>query len=538
MKKTVSVNIKGINFLIEEDAYELLGSYLKRLENSLKNEKGSKEIIEDIEYRISELCSQSLKSSKEVVELTDIERILSTLGQPEDFVEDSSDLGQEEKTTTENVVYHSETRKRLFRDVENSKIAGVCSGLAGYFNIDVLFVRAFFLLIFFFGGFSIPLYIILWIVTPKISSSVDRLRMQGKPITIDTVKEEVESAAGRFKDESKSFANKLRQDGEYADRFKSLTSIIRVASGIFFYFVGLMTLISVVVFGFFDKQFIPFNFNKTTDISIHNGHVNTHFQTFNFDSNFLSFSDLNSLFIESSSDLFWMKTAALVIGLSVVLFCFVLGTRLVFNFKNKWYKILLGILFSTGCIATIVCVYFGMKSGSQLAIEGEVERKVADIYTPELVIQSGVDAQLKNNGFVVKSSGFDGFISIKGNRIQNADIDLVYRMSKDTLYHVYQSFSAHALTHKLAVEKAKHIRHSLVVKDSLVTIDTDYSYPKEDKLRLQKVTIIIEVPKGKHVRLANHLVSFDTEVDDEIVDDPYYEEEGTLYKNGTYDHWD
>jgi hypothetical protein len=76
------------------------------------------------------------------------------------------------------------------------------------------------------------------------------------------------------------------------------------------------------------------------------------------------------------------------------------------------------------------------------------------------------------------------------------------------------------------------------VKDSLVTIDTDYSYPKEDKLRFQKVTIIIEVPKGKRVRLANHLVSLDTEMDDEIVDDPYYEEEGTLYKNGTYDHWD
>ena len=52
------------------------------------------------------------------------------------------------------------------------------------------------------------------------------------------------------------------------------------------------------------------------------------------------------------------------------------------------------------------------------------------------------------------------------------------------------------------------------------------------------MTIIIELPKGKHVRLANHLVSLDTELDDEIVDDSYYEEEGTLNKNGTYDHWD
>ena len=537
MKKTVSVNIKGINFLIEEDAYELLGSYLKRLENSLKNEKGSKEIIEDIEYRISELCSQSLKSSKEVVELTDIERILSTLGQPEDFVEDSSDLGQEEKTTTENVVYHSEARKRLFRDVENGKIAGVCSGLAGYFNIDVLFVRAFFLLIFFFGGFSIPLYIILWIVTPKISSSVDRLRMQGKPITIDTVKEEVESAAGRFKDESKSFANKLRQDGELANRFKSITSILRVATGLFFYFIGIMTLISVVVFGFFDKKFIPFN--KSSDFHFSNGHFSSNFHHMDFQNTFMSISEINSLFIENSTDFFWLRIAGLIIGFSVVLFCFVLGTRLVFNFKNKWFKILLGILFSTGCIATIVCIYFGMKSGSQLAVEGEVERKVADISSPELVIESGIDSKLKNNGFVVKSSGFDGFISINGSRVQNADIDFVYRTSKDSLYHVFQSFSAHALTHKLAVEKAKHIRHTILVKDSLVTIDTDYSYPKEDKLRFQNVTIIIEVPKGKRVRLDNQLISLDIDEEDEFLDDSFFdEEEGTLYKNGVYEHWD
>lgn len=49
MKKTISVNIKGLNFLIEEDAYELLQNYLVRLAKALQNEKGGKEIEEDIE---------------------------------------------------------------------------------------------------------------------------------------------------------------------------------------------------------------------------------------------------------------------------------------------------------------------------------------------------------------------------------------------------------------------------------------------------------------------------------------------------------
>jgi len=91
MKKTVSVNIKGINFLIEEDAYELLQDYLERLTQTLKNVEGSKEIVEDVELRIAELCSSKLNDSKTVIEFSDIETIIATLGNPEDYVEEDDE---------------------------------------------------------------------------------------------------------------------------------------------------------------------------------------------------------------------------------------------------------------------------------------------------------------------------------------------------------------------------------------------------------------------------------------------------------------
>ena len=91
MKKTVSVNIKGINFLIEEDAYELLQDYLDRLSQTLKNVEGSKEIVEDVELRIAELCSSKLSESKTVIELEDIESIIAALGNPEDYVEEDDE---------------------------------------------------------------------------------------------------------------------------------------------------------------------------------------------------------------------------------------------------------------------------------------------------------------------------------------------------------------------------------------------------------------------------------------------------------------
>lgn len=517
MKKTVSVNIKGTNFLIEEDAYELLQSYMKRLELSLKNEQGSKEIIEDIEYRIAELCGLALTSNKQVVELEDIEKILATLGQPEEFVDETSESFQEEKTqqSTENL-NDIKKGKRLFRDVENGKIAGVCSGLASYFSVDVIVFRILFLVFFFFGGFSIPLYIILWIVTPKANSSIDRLRMQGKPITVDSVKEEVEAAANRLGNETKSFANKLRNNDELSDRISSIGRIISIFVGIGMVVFGGSILVSLIVFGVFDMAFIPA-------------------QT---DQGFMSLSNLSNLVIENDADIFWMRICAFSVGFSVVLFLFLLGSKLIFRLKSKWTKYVLSTLFFIGLVGVIVCSVIGVKAGREMTIKGEVQRKVADIYANELIVEPQV---VKNNfeeDFVVKNGSFEGFVAIKNGKVKESEINFIYKTSGDTLYHVYQELSARGYTHNNAVYKAKRINHSIKILENKLIVNTDYHFPVQDKLRDQEVTIIIEIPKGKIVKLPHHTISLGTTVSDENVEDPFYEEEGELDIDGEYYHWD
>ena len=111
MKKTISVNIKGINFVIEEDAYELLQNYIDRLTSVLKNIQGSSEIIEDVELRIAELCTSKLNDSKTVIEYQDIESILSTLGSPEDFVDEDENVTNDEQQSTNN---KNQSERRLF----------------------------------------------------------------------------------------------------------------------------------------------------------------------------------------------------------------------------------------------------------------------------------------------------------------------------------------------------------------------------------------------------------------------------------------
>lgn len=59
------------------------------------------------------------------------------------------------------------SEKKLFRSKTDVIVAGVAAGIADYFDIDVSIIRLLFVLSIFFGGFGVPLYVILWIVLPS-----------------------------------------------------------------------------------------------------------------------------------------------------------------------------------------------------------------------------------------------------------------------------------------------------------------------------------------------------------------------------------
>ncbi len=56
--------------------------------------------------------------------------------------------------------------KRLYRSRKNRMIAGVCGGIAEYFNMDPTWVRLLFLLFFFLGGSALLVYLVMWLVVP------------------------------------------------------------------------------------------------------------------------------------------------------------------------------------------------------------------------------------------------------------------------------------------------------------------------------------------------------------------------------------
>ena len=189
MNKTVSINLGGFFFHIDENAYQKLNRYFDAIKRSLSPD-GKEEIMNDIESRIAELLSEKLKNDKQVVGVREIEEVIAIMGQPEDYKID------EETTGAQNTYYppgYNPVRpKKFYRDGDRSMIAGVCAGIAHYFRIDPLWIRIIFIVSLFISfGSSLLVYILLWILIPKAITTTEKLEMTGEPINISNIEKKV-----------------------------------------------------------------------------------------------------------------------------------------------------------------------------------------------------------------------------------------------------------------------------------------------------------------------------------------------------------
>ena len=186
MKKTLTVNLNNVVFHIDDDAYELLQSYLSAVEKQLSEDE-RKEVMSDIEARVAELFTERLQRNKNVVNKEDVEQIIEVLGKPSQFGGEES----ETETQSETGKQDKKRSRRFYRDPENTVLGGVCGGLSAYLGMDVTLLRIIFIILVFVGvGMIIPVYLIVWLIAPPAVTVAQRLEMQGEDVTIDSIKGE------------------------------------------------------------------------------------------------------------------------------------------------------------------------------------------------------------------------------------------------------------------------------------------------------------------------------------------------------------
>jgi phage shock protein PspC (stress-responsive transcriptional regulator) len=158
MKEAINANIGGQIFTLDRDAYDHLIIYLNDLRRNISHD--TDEVMNDIEIHLAEILREELSSRMMVVTLAMADRAIARIGKPEDF---ASEGNQNRQTNTNNTMNTSKLR----RSRTNRSIAGVCGGLANYFEADATLLRIVMLLLILFGGMSLWVYIILWLLIPS-----------------------------------------------------------------------------------------------------------------------------------------------------------------------------------------------------------------------------------------------------------------------------------------------------------------------------------------------------------------------------------
>lgn len=189
MQQTISINLAGLVFHIEKDAFDQLKAYLEQIKKHLQDNESREEIMQDIESRIAEMFQDRLKSRKEVITQADFAYVRTTLGEPETF-KTAHEGDAQDQNATEPLTGNTYTRKgRIHRDLDNRVIAGVCSGIGQYYGFDPIWLRLVFILALLLSGSGILIYLILWIIIPPAKTPTQKMEMRGERVTVSNIEQ-------------------------------------------------------------------------------------------------------------------------------------------------------------------------------------------------------------------------------------------------------------------------------------------------------------------------------------------------------------
>ena len=508
MKKTTNIHIKGVPFIMEEDAYQLLDDYLKRLKVSLGNQEGADEIVEDIELRIAELLNDISKTETTVIEERHVKEVMAILGDPQDYATDDSEPVQptEEQTSTANG--NVAIGRSLFRDKDNAWIGGVCAGIATYLNINVVLIRLALIVFFLAGGSGVLIYLILWIIMPRPKTNLDYLRMKGEPINIESIKEQfaktsqqfgqnAKDAASEMNEQAQNFGKSIRNNEAINQVTTQLTKIVRIVAGAILIAMGISSLIGT--------------------ISLLIGHETI------INSNGLSFGSYNltELLFPSSGikALAWFSVFA--IGGSFAFFLISSGVITMLNAKFKYWKMITLSLFVIGLIGIFTGIYSTVATVKEFKSGVEIVENIKNIKSDQLTINISNSESILSNGRKRKMHNTTFLYELKGNYLYDSGYNITYKESKDSNYHVDIIRNSQGANVDEATKKANNIQFHYTIDGDVLTLDSFYKFPKENKIRGQRMSLIIYIPKGKEILIDEHKVSFNEPTKYDLEEEPY-----------------
>ncbi len=491
MNKTVTVNLGGIVFHIDENAYDALQKYLNSIRSHFTSADGRDEIMQDIESRIAEMFLERAKDSKQVITLTDVEQVTAIMGKPEDFAgegEPKSSSAPNEEAAAGNTY-----KRRLFRNPDDKMLGGVCSGIAAYFDTDVVWIRIIWAILFFAFGSGLLLYIILWIVIPMAKTTAEKLQMRGEPINVSNIEKNIKEEAEAIKQKMEQWGKENgKQIGTGIGRFfEALGEVFRILFSFigkliltFFAFIGIIICLSLFI-GLLGILGLP---------GIHLWNMTL--ELFN-----------------NQSQLVWAYIGLmLAIGLPFLMLV-IRAIGVIFNIKTmSKFVNMTALSLWLGGIA--ICILMGIKLGKEFREDESITQEITLVrpVSDTLYLKSSVANNEYNESKYRKRFWHHG-IRINEDVFESDKIEFDIAKEPAKQFTLVKMMTASGSTRDQAKERASHTIYSFAQKDSLLVFDAQFTLPPKEKYRRQEVQLILRIPVGKYVYIDESMHSILYNVD-------------------------
>jgi phage shock protein PspC (stress-responsive transcriptional regulator) len=501
MNKTVNINLAGIIFHVDEDAYQRLSNYLSAIKQKFAGEEGGDEIISDVEARMAELFQSRMSDSKQVITKIDVDEVISVLGEPEDYEEiDDEPKKEESYSSTSKESGQSETKrgKRIFRNPDDAIVGGVAGGLGAYLNIDPVYIRLIFVLSFFGWGSGFLLYLVLWIIVPEARTTAEKLEMRGEDVNLNnierSIKDEIDHIKTRLNDlgsnASESAKTGVQQGKRGIDKFIELfVMILKAGLKIIGAIIGFSLIFAAIVF---IAALVGAMFGASTlfvswpDPGLEG-------------INFMQIQDL--LFINGNH--FWLTAMGIImVVFSPLIGLIALGARLLFSAPrmNKTVNLVLASLFGIGVVLSFI-------GAVRLAADFEEKgRYTNDIDVPRsdapiLITGSGDD--ISDVLEYDQSVYFDGEESRLYSRQVHFDIEKAF----GTEARLQVRYFARGSNRWEARKRAEQINYTVTVDSGKIVLPNHIDFPFNEKWRNQEVYMTLFIPMGQSVFLDESALS-------------------------------
>ncbi|MBP9884208.1 MAG: PspC domain-containing protein [Chitinophagales bacterium] len=491
MNKTVTINLSGIVFHIDENAYELLKKYLEKLKAHFSTTQGKEEIIADIESRLAEMFAERNADVNKVIMAADVNVVIEAMGKPEELPGNEEE-DQKSSAKSDQTVYFEANRKRFFRNPDDKVLGGVCSGISAYFDIDPIWLRLAFAFSLIFAGTGLLLYIILWFIIPEAKTTSDKLHMRAERVNVATIEKNVREEMENLKKRGEVLAGELTSDnmnrrvrsstqkvGDFiGDIVRAFGKFIAGVFGIVITIVSIAVLVGLTIAIFSGVGL--FSFAVPHEITA---------------------------MVLTNSQLWWLVFGGiLAIGIPFTLLL-LNGLKILFKVKLN-LRMIGAVMAGLWLVGIAICVLTGVRIASEYQRSATIKQSsmVTNMPGNRIFLQTtpeSVEYDFNNDEIVRFGDLF--ILDDNADSVVNRVVDLDIEQSENDSTYVIITRYSRGRTYDEAKDLAESISYNYVVKDSALMLPEQFNISTSSKYRGQHIKVLLKVPVGKSVVLDKSL---------------------------------